>query len=88
MTSPTSVENHSFGRPCAEASDELFGGDDGIGSGSNMHFDPVGWHATGTLQVGGRGPRVRILDASNGLVVSWLAWLTVVLLLFESLFFV
>lgn len=66
----------------------LFGGDDGIGSGSNMHFDPVGWHATGTLQVGGRGPRVRILDASNGLVVSWLAWLTVVLLLFESLFFV
>lgn len=40
---------------CAEASDELFGGDDGIGSGSNMHFDPVGWHATGTLQVGGRG---------------------------------
>ena len=57
-----------------------------------MHFDPVGWHATGTLQVGGRGPRVRMLDASNGLrgwwdskVVSCLAWLTVVLL--ESLFF-
>ena len=44
-----------------EASDELFGGHDGIGSGSNMHFDAVGWHATGTLQVGEWKGMVRIL---------------------------